>query len=48
MFSGNAKLLFYSPLDDFSLKVPFPSEVQGIYQLIVMTGLSRPFWVARI
>ena len=34
LFSGNAKLLFYSPLDDFSLKVPFPSEVQGIYQLI--------------
>ena len=34
LFSGNAKLFFYSPLDDFSIKVPFPAEIQGIYQLI--------------
>ena len=34
MFSGNAKLLLYGPLDDSSFKVPFPAEVQGIYQLI--------------
>ena len=45
LFSGNAKLLFYGSLDDFSLKVPFPSEVQGIYQLIGNDRIIPAFWV---
>ena len=44
LFRGNTKLLFYSPLNDFSLKVPFPTEIQGIYQLISDYRVIPAFW----
>ena len=40
----NAELLFYSLPDDFPLEILFPTEVQGIYQLIGNDGIIPPLW----